>query len=276
MSAAPLAPPSARWNLSALFSGVDDPKIVETWAELQNRADAFAEAYRGTIDSPHLDAKTLVQALAELESIASEASKPMNFGELLFAADTSDATIGAFLQAQREHATELQIKLIFFELELMSAPEERIAELMRDFRLENYRHYLGVVRTYAPHRLSEPEEIILEETANTGVRAWVRLFEEVTSNHEFRYFDPEGGEVRHLSQEEVLTLLREPDRRVRQAAADAFTDGLRELSRVVTFTFNTLLQDKSVGDRLRSHPYPEHSRHLANELDRETVELVVR
>jgi oligoendopeptidase F len=37
-----------------------------------------------------------------------------------------------------------------------------------------------------------------------------------------------------------------------------------------------LLQEKNVEDRLRHYTYPEESRHLSNELARETVELVVR
>jgi oligoendopeptidase F len=141
--------------------------------------------------------------------------------------------------------------------------------------LAPYRHYVQVARSLSPYRLNEDEEVILEETANTGSRAWVRLFEEVVSNHGFRY-KPPGGETRTLSQEEVLALLRDPNRAVRQAAADAFTEGLKAMERVLVFTYNNLLQDKAVDDRLRTFEYPEQSRHLANELERGSVDLVVR
>jgi oligoendopeptidase F len=53
------------------------------------------------------------------------------------------------------------------------------------------------------------------------------------------------------------------------------TKGLRDNGRVLTFIFNTLLQDKATRDRLRRYKQPEESRHLANELDSETVETVV-
>jgi oligoendopeptidase F len=78
-----------------------------------------------------------------------------------------------------------------------------------------------------------------------------------------------------MSQEEVLSLLRDGDRAVRQAAADAFSAGLKQLERVICFTYNTLLADKKLEDRLRKYEYPEQSRHMANELDKETVDLVV-
>jgi oligoendopeptidase F len=267
--------PQVRWDLSALFSGIDDPRIEETWSKAHADADAFASKYRGKIESSELTAEMLAQALKEYEALATSLAKPLGFAHLLFAADTGDPKLGAFLQKQMEKGTELNVKLMFFDLELMAAPEEVIASISQDPALENYRHYIQVVRTFSDHRLSEPEEIILEETANTGNRAWERLFEEVTSNHSYKLQRPGSGEIEEVSQEELLNLLRNPDRGVRQAAADAFTAGLKEMERVLVFTYNNLIQDKAVGDRLREYEYPEQSRHKANELDRETVDLVV-
>jgi oligoendopeptidase F len=270
-----LAPPSVRWDLSVLFSSIDDPRIGEAWEKIDKRSDAFAKTYRGKIDSPDLDPKTLAAGIAEIENIAQEAAKPITFGHLLFAADTSDPKIGAFLQKQNEMSTAISVKLMFFDLELMGAPEDAVQRALKDAALAQYRHYVNVVRMYSAHKLSEAEEVILEETANTGVRAWERLFDEVTSNAVFNVRKPDGT-VHEMSQQEVLALLRGPDREVRQAAADGFTAGLSSMSRVLGLNFNNILFDKSIKDRLRKHPYPEHARHLSNELDKETVDLVIR
>ena len=269
------APPQVRWDLSALFSGIDDPKIPETWKWVNDAAEKFAENYRGKIENPDLTAETLAAALLEYENIATQYAKPIGFAHLLFAADTGDPKLGAFMQKQMEQGTEINVKLMFFDLELMAAPEETIARIIQDAKLANFRHYIQVVRTFSDHRLTEPEEIILEETANTGNRAWERLFEEVTSNHVYKLRRPQSEDIEEVSQEELLNLLRDPDRSIRQAAADSFTDGLKEMERVLVFTYNNLIQDKAVGDRLRQYDYPEQSRHLANELEKETVELVV-
>jgi len=269
------APPQVRWDLSALFSGIDDPRIEQVWTKANADADSFAERYRGQIEAPNLTAQTLAQALSEYEALANEVSKPMGFAQLLFTADTGDPKLGAFMQKQMERGTELNVKLMFFDLELMAASEETIARIVQDPALANFRHYISVVRTFSDHRLTEPEEIILEEVANTGNRAWERLFEEVTSNQVYKLRRPGSSEIEDASQEELLNLLREPDRALRQAAADAFTAGLKEMERVLVFTYNNLIQDKAVGDRLREYEYPEQSRHKANELDKETVDLVV-
>ena len=165
---------------------------------------------------------------------------------------------------------------MFFDLELQAAPHDLIEPLLADAELANYVHYIRATRVYSPYRLSESEEIVLEETSNTGSRAWVRLFEEVTANHVFKLVRPGKTEAEDMTEQEVLTLLRDADRDVRQAAADSLSSGLAELQRVLTFTYNNLLQDKSVEDRLRGFEYPEKSRHLSNELEKETVDLVIR
>lgn len=267
--------PQVRWDLSALFSGLEDPGIEKTWEETMERSKAFAEKYRGKINSADLTPETLRNALVEIESIAQDSSKPVGYAHLRFACESGNPEIGAFMQQQMERSTELSIVLMFFELELQAAPEELIAQLLEDPALANYKHYINVARSYAKFRLSEPEEIILEETANTGSRAWVRLYDELTSNHVYRLRRP-GSEVEEeMSQPEVVALLRDPDRNVRVAAGDAFTKGLEEQEKVIVFIYNNLLQDKSVEDRLRKMSYAEQSRHLSNELSKETVDLVV-
>ena len=274
MSAATQPATNVRWDLSALFSGPDDPAIEELWSKLHKTADTLVATYKGKL----ADAEPgfLAQAIRDAESLAQDLYKPVTYANLLFAEDTGNLAYGAFMQKQMERMSEISVKTMFFELEIQQAPAEVIDRALASDDLANYRHYISVLRTFSPHRLTEAEEVLLEETANTGARAWVRLFEEVTSNHEFTYTEPDTGGSETLTQEEVLDKLRDPDWSVRQAAADSLTAGLKQMERVIVFTYNNLLQDKKVGDRLRKHPFPEHSRHLANELDRETVDLVIR
>ncbi|MBA4292926.1 oligoendopeptidase [bacterium] len=262
------------WDLSALFSSPTDPNIASTWEVCHRQADQFATDYRGKV--ANLDAAGLAQALKDLEQISNESSKPITYANLLFAGNTSDPKLGAFLQKQTENSSALSIKMMFFELELQQVPQESITNLLENPLLAEYRHYIEKVRIYTPYSLDEVREVLLEETANVGIRAWQRLHDEVTANHIFHYTDPETQETTELSQEEVLDKLRDPSRAVRQAAADSFTAGLKEMERVIAFTYNTILADKKLDDRLRGLEYPERSRHLANELDKETVDLVMQ
>lgn len=256
-----LESPKVHWDLSALFSGLDDAKIETTWKTAEELSEAFAAKYRDKVAD--LSPDELRQAIAELEAIYQNLAKPIGYAGLRHATDSGNAEIGAFYQSQVERYTALNVKLMFFELELQKAPNVDAESV------GPYAHYVRTARALSPYRLSEKEEILMEEFANTGSRAWDRLFDELTANHTYTL---DGEEV---TQEELLTLLRDADRSKRLAAAESFTKGLKELERTLVFLYNTLLQDKAVEDRLRGLEYPEQSRHLSNELEKSTVDLVI-
>lgn len=261
------------WNLDDLYTGIDDPAIDQTLDKQLKRAREFEQKYKGKIDSSDLTPDLLFKSIAEYEDILRERDKPLYYATLLFSADTSDPARGAFMQRMRERSTESTVHLIFFDLELMAADEAVISKVLSDPQMDKYRHFVETVRLFREHRLSEVEERLMEELANTGSRAFARLFEEVVSDIKFQV--EIDGKVETMTEPEILALLRDPRREVRAAAAGSLTKGLQENSRVLTFIFNTLVQDKAVDDRLRSYEYPEQSRHLSNELSKETVETVV-
>lgn len=265
---------TSTWDLSDLYSGIDDPKVGECLDARLRRAQHFAEGYRGKINSPDLTAELLRNAVQEYESILQEAEKPLDFASLVFSADTGDPAHGAFLQMMRERHSEITVRMLFMELELMAVPDEQMDRLLESPVLSGYAHYITAERLFRAHRLSEPEERILEETANTGRRAFTRLFEETVSNSPFEM--TLDGLKRTMTFPEIVALQRDPDREVRKASASGITQGLSANSRLLTYLHNTLLQDKAVDDRLRKYEFPEQARHISNELDRETVELVVR
>lgn len=273
---APLESPKVRWDLSALFASFDDPKVEATWSKAEADSDAFAAKYRGKIADPNLTAETLLAAVTEMEALTNEMQKPMEYGNLRFAVEATNPEAGQFLQAQMERSSEIRVKLIFFELEVQQIEEGHFQRLVQDSGLQPYAHFLGRLREATPFMLSEKEEALMEHLANTGSRAWTRLHDEVLTYHKFAYKDPTTGETSELTQSEVLDLLRNPDRAVRIAAGDSLSGGLQQLNHLLCFLYNTLLQDKAIDDKLRNRPYPEHSRHAANELDKEIVDLVMR
>lgn len=261
------------WDLTDLFENTKDPGIDQSLDDALARARKFAKRYRGKIVSPDLTAQTLLKAIRDYESLVQEMAKPINYASLAFSADTTKHEHGALLQHVQERQTQIALELMFFDLELMAADPRAIDPLVADEALSPYRHFIHAARLFSEHRLSEPEERILEEKANTGGRAFERLFEESVSAIEFRIVLDDEEKV--LSEPEVIALMREPDRETRKAAAESLTEGLVRNSRLLTFIFNTLVYDKSVDDRLRRYEYPEQYRNLANELDRDTVETVI-
>ncbi len=254
-----------------MYAGPDDPRIDGDLDAARTAAKEFAERWRGRIAG--LTAAELAEAVDEAERLAEAVTRAACYAQLLFAADTQTPRHGALLQHVQERATEIRNHLVFFELEWVVVEGAAAESLLADPALARRRHHLAALRRYRPHLLSETEERLLEETANTGRRAFGRLFDEVMSGLRFRV-SLDGAE-QELGEEEVLALLYHADRETRREASRALTRGLRENARTLAFIFNTLVQDKAVDDRLRHYPTPMASRHLANEIERESVELLL-
>ncbi|MGH7830336.1 MAG: M3 family oligoendopeptidase, partial [Candidatus Binatia bacterium] len=135
--------------------------------------------------------------------------------------------------------------------------------------LQPYSHYLRTLRRFRPHKLSEPEEKIINEKDNTGRNAFGRLFSEITSGLSFP-LEKEGKRA-ELTLSEVLALLHQPDRDLRRRALETLYQGLASHGQVLTFVYDTLIQDHLTMDRLRRYPNPMMERHLINEIDAEAV-----
>jgi len=260
-----------RWDLSDLYTGPDDPQIDADLDAAHARAESFAKRFRGEL--AHLDAVGLSAAVDALEELNEGVARSGAYAGLLFAADTSVARHGALMQHVQERCSEIRNLLIFFELEWAALDDDAAERLLADPALARRRHLLSAMRRYRRHVLSEPEEKILEATANTGRRAFGRLFDELLAA--MRFTIEHDGETRELGEEEVLALLYDPDRDTRRAAAKSLTQGLKANARPLAFIFNTLVQDKAVDDRLRSYERAIDARNLANEIENDSVDALL-
>ena len=126
---------------------------------------------------------------------------------------------------------------------------------------------------WRPHYLSEPEEKILDDKSVTGRAAFVRLFDETVSTMPFPF--ERDGKTEVMSQQQILSKLYDPDRSVRQAAAEGITKGLQQNSRLLTYILNTLVIDHKIDGDLRHYPSPMAPRDLANEISDTVVEALM-
>jgi oligoendopeptidase F len=256
-----------RWDLSDLYAGIDDPAIDRDIKRTDERAAQFSATYRGKMTA--LDPEELHEAIAEYESMIEAAYKVGAFAQLIWSTETNNPRYGALLQRVTEWGAQLQQTLVFFDLEWTNAPDEFAHRMMAHPALEHYRHWMETTRRYQPHRLSEPEEKILAEKSVTGRDAWSRFFSELMGSTHY----PLDGE--ELTQDALLSRLFEPDRALRQRAAESLTGVLREKLPILTFVFNTLAADKASDDRLRHYPTWISSRNLDNQVSDDVVEALV-
>ena len=255
------------WDLEPLVEGEGGAGVDRLLEEARQRADAVAERYAGKV--AHLDATELETAMRELETINELVGRAASYASLRFATDTADPERGALLQAMQERATEIETKLLFFELEWAALDDARADELLAADGLDFCRHYLRAARRYRRHLLTEPEEKILAEKSITSQSAWGRLFGELVSALRVEL---DGGEA---TLDVALSRLLDADRDTRRGAADAVSEALEPGLRTRAFIYNTLVHDKAVEDRLRSYPNWLASRNLSNEASDESVMALI-
>jgi oligoendopeptidase F len=257
----------AAWDLSELVDGDEDNGVARQLDEALARATAFAGAHAGTISE--LDAAGLAGAMQELAVINELVGKAGSYASLRFATDTADSARGALLQLVQERATEIETKLLFFELEWAALDDGRAEELLAAGELGFCAHYLRSARRYRPHLLSEPEETILTEKAISSESAWARLFGELVAALRV------GVEDQEVPLDVALSRLQDSNRDTRRTVAEAVSAALEPGLRTRAFIYNTLVYDKAVDDRLRHYPHWLASRNLANEASDESVMALV-
>ena len=263
-----------RWDLTDLFASHGDPKIESTLNEARQRAESIANRFRPVMAQPEsLRPAEILDALKELESIYEALGRVGSYTGLLYAADTANPENRDVEQRVEQRSTEIKNSLLFFELDWLKLDVGIAQRLIDDPALQPYRHYLASLRRYRPHILSEPEEKVINEKDNTGRNAFGRLFSEITSSLTFSL--EKDGKTQELNLSQILSLLHDPERELRKRAMDTVYQILAQHGEVLTFIYDTVIQDHLTTDRLRAYPHPMLPRHLANEIDAEAVKTMM-
>lgn len=260
------------WNLSDIYTSIDDLKIKKDIADLKKRSSAFEKKYKNKILNGELNADVFLKAIEEYENILMQSVKPDYFASLLFSTDMKDKQKGAFMQKMEEEFVNITKPILFFELEIAKMPAQKLNEFIKFEKFKKYSHYLKRIFETKKHNLSEPEEKIAQELNIVGRSAFSRLFEEITARKNFKV--KIGGKIQEMNEAATLALLHSPKRDVRKTATIALTEGFKDNLFYITFIYNTLLQNGKITDNLRKYEYPGHARHLSEETDKKVVDVL--
>lgn len=261
----PTGAEQVRWDLTHLFTSETE---LDPYLEAGSRlAEVFASRYRGRV--AELSPSELRAGIRDFELIQDHLDRAYTYVFLNWCTRSEEPAAGALLQRVREAYTRIAQELLFFELELSALPAADLERRWTSPELESYRHFIEMLGHRSRHLLTEPEERIVAEKSVTGSGAWTRFFDETMTAARFTL------DGRSLTEQEALALLHEPDRPVRRAGAMAFTEGLRQNLRTLTFVMNTVLAEKASEDRLRRFGHWLSARNLANEITDASVEALI-
>jgi oligoendopeptidase F len=201
------------WDLSELFSGINDPRINQTILEATTIATNFEEKYRGKI--VHLTPEGLLGCLQEIEVFNQKFGNVGLYSSLVFAADMTLPEAQALSDRVGKLEAQISKQLAFYRLELGALLKSK-PQFICDSVLVNYRHLLERVYRRVEHQLSEVEEQLIIEKDQFGVDAWEELQSKWLNTRTFEVVVV--GEKKLLSYGEANGLLHHPDRVTRESA----------------------------------------------------------
>ncbi|MEM1045517.1 MAG: M3 family oligoendopeptidase [Pseudomonadota bacterium] len=265
--------PLPEWDLSDLYSGLDAPEVARDLSRTDADALAFEERYKGKL-AEMLDgengADAVFAAVHAYEALEDRLGRLISFASLVYAGDTTDPARAKFYGDIQERITSASARLLFFPLELNRLPDDVLAAAMETPDLGRYRPWLEDIRKDKPFQLEDRIEQLFHEKSVTSRAAWNRLFDETIAGLRFRVGDAD------LSLEPTLTLMQDPSAEKRKAASEALAATFRGTLNTFALITNTLAKDKEISDRWRGFEDVAQSRHLANRVEPEVVDALVR
>src|ERR1700723_4081231 len=260
------------WNLSDLYSGLDDPAVKRDLDRADTDCVAFEEAYKGKLAAMSAASDggaQLAEAVKRYEAIDDLMGRIGSYAGLVHAGDTIDPARTKFYGDVQERMTAASTHLLFFTLELNRIDDAVLERAMADQALDHYRPWLEDVRRYKPYQLEDRVEQLFHEKSVTGYSAWNRQFDATIANLRFKV----GG--KSLAIEPTLNLMQDRSGAKRKAAAQALVATFKDNVQAFALITNTLAKDKEISDRWRGFADIADDRHLSNRVEREVVDALV-
>jgi oligoendopeptidase F len=260
------------WNTALLYPAPDSPELEAELSSFDKMATAFRERYFEKV--ANLDDIALLAAVSEYEALQNRLAKPFCYAHLLFASDSGNKIYQALSQRCSELGSRLSQQLLFFDLELMELDDDRFDSFCRFQEASRYLHFLQGIRKFRPHTLKENEERLLTRKDLTGIRAFTKLFDELSASLSYR-MEIDGVE-QDFTSEEILSLLHHTSADVRFRAMTIFLEKHAEHGIVFNAVFNNMALDHGQDMELRSYVSPIQPTNIGNEISDEAVEHLMK
>lgn len=255
-----------RWDLSILYTDLNDPRLGADLEELTAMARNFAGKYKGRL------ADLLGGAMKDYAEIEMLSGKIASYLFLRESTDLTNAEIKAKHAAfQREMSAVRGEHMTFFELELVELSDDTLAKFYeRDTFVSKHRPWIEHIRTFKRHFLSEPVESALVKRSPFDSSSWADFYDEVEADLEFRF----RGDTKNLT--EMMHLISESKDAVERAEGlKCVNDGLAgPFAKYAAQTLYMVAGLKAVEDHERGYAHPMDFRNKASRIPDAVVDVL--
>jgi len=245
-----------RWDLTSLYTDINDPRIDLDIAEFKAQAEQFRRQFRGKL------AATLgpaISAYAELEMLG---GKFMIYCSLQQSLDVTNEAVKAKVAEAQQAMSQIQGEyLTFFELELVALDDAMLDRLYAaDEVVRRHRPWIEHQRIYKQHLLSEAVESALTKRSPFGPASWDEFFDECEAELRFLH---QGAEKNLTEMLDILTNSKEAAERA--AVMQAINDGMGGyFAKYSAQTLYVVVGQGAVERKERNYRHPMESRNKSN------------
>ena len=258
---------TVRWDLSDLYTGVDDPQLEADLDALLQAMQTFHETHAGNLH------RSLGQALVDQSHMTCLGDKLMVYLFLRRSTDAGNQQIQQRLgQVQEAWSRASANYLTFFDHELVAIDDTTYADLIaNDAEVARHQPMLDHARANRQYLLEQNVERALTLRSPFGAGEWSDYIEETEAELRFEL------DAASLTLPEILHVANnDADGDKRANALRVFSEGLTEqrFDKLMARTLNVVLGAKGVEDQERGYANPMTARNIGNKVDDDTVDAL--
>lgn len=264
------------WDLSALLKSESDSFLEKERKLIEKENYRFINKWKKR-DDYLKDPKVLKKALDEYEKIERFYGSNGNQGYYFWlrsSQDESDTRIKGVNNKIREFSSKIENDILFFRHRLAKVDKKIQKKFLSSKELKDYHHFLESIFNEAKYLLSEEEEKVLNLKTTPAYSNWVKMLSSFLSKEEREVLN-EKGKKESRSFGEIMSLFSDRNKKIRDSASLAFNDILEKHSDTAEAEINSILLNKKIDDGLRKIERPDLTRHISDDIDSKSVDMLV-
>ena len=259
------------WNLDDLVKNPTRQSFDKKINEINKQTEKFTKLKSQL--KPSISSKNFLKIIHEIENISEKSSKIGGYAGLKFSENTQSDEATALLTRISQFGSVIQNKMLFFDLWWKKQVDEKNAKRLIKSSGE-FSDYLRYKRLVAKYALTEPEEKIINTLDVTGVSALVKIYDKITNA--FTYTVNVNGKKKTMGREELTTLVRNKNPRVRENAYKSLLTKYQENKGVIGQIYqNIVLNWKNEGIDMRGFQNPISIQNISNDVDDKTIDVML-
>ena len=253
---------SGRWDLSALYDSLDDPRIEEDFERLA----ALVEESRSLLDGRGEAAERVRAGIKLAEKVSDTLRYLASYLSLVSSADTSISRTTALLNRVRGIMAAFAVFDVKFKRLVADLDIDRLLE---QEGLSQYGFFLAESKKEAGYLLDAELEELIARLDIYGVDAWRNLFRDLTSSAKTEW----EGKTKTLT--ELRNLAYDPDPLVRKEAYQAELALYPRIEKPLAAALGAIKGQVVHLSRRRGHASPLDEALFKSKMSRQTLDAMI-